>query len=409
MKFTFCRIGALFVCAAANSYALSLYETAPSIGLPESHVARYHASVRYGYDTNVRGQSNSRKGGSSYVNAGIGGSYSDYESVDKISYNANLGATYYLSSNSYGARARWRGDSTFSGSFSHAFSAMSRYNANLSVTYRPEPEYSSGISSQGRTGDCFTWNFNNTYSEAIDSRWSWNLNGGYSGTHYSNSGMQKTHSWNDDRDYVNASAGLSYRESDMVSYVLSFSGRDELRSYGENSVSYTATLGYNRSLTPYSSMNVTGGVQCKVMDGDQQFSPTFTAGYSRTVMEGLTMRLYTNFSNENIDSYRGYGRNYKNVYTWRTGVRGSYRLTPDVSFHFACSYMNTTSTGSTNHSLPTEKRNSYQLNGGMSYVFAEHLTGNINVGFSRYENGKTYGRNNSYDRLDVSTGISYSF
>lgn len=409
MRFTFSKLGALFMCAAANSYALSLYEMAPAIGLPESHVAKYHTSVRYGYDTNVRGQNGRNKSGSSYVNAGLGGSYSDFESIDKISYNAHLGATYYLQSRGYGAREKWRADSSLSGTFSHAFSAMSRYNANLSLSYRPEPEYSNGISSQGRTGDCFTWNFNNSYNEAIDSRWSWNINGGYSGTKYSSSGMKKTHSWNDNREYITASAGLSYRESDLTSYTLSFSGRDELRSYGENSTSYTASLGYNRSLTPTSSMHVTGGVQCKIMDGDQQFSPTFSAGYNRTVTEGLSVRTYTHFSNENIDSYRGAGRNYKNVYTWRTGIGGSYRFTPDVSFNFDASYMNTTSTGSTNHSLPSEKRNSYRLSTGMSYVFTEHLTGNINVNYAMYENGKTYGKNSSYDRIDVSTGFSYSF
>ena len=79
---------------AVNAAAISLYDTAPSVGLPDSHAANYSAYARIGYDTNMNASAFDEKA-SPYVNAGFGASFADYESVDKISYRFNLGATKY--------------------------------------------------------------------------------------------------------------------------------------------------------------------------------------------------------------------------------------------------------------------------------------------------------------------------
>lgn len=402
MKSPFYKYGVLLFCSTAGAYGLSLYDTAPSIGLPESHDATYSAYWRFGYDTNSQ-TSYGKKKGSSYTNAGLSTSFSDIESVDKIRYTARLGASYYFDSDQQGGQ-KWAADCGLSASMSHSFSAQSQNNISVSLTFRPEPEYDDSYSNQGRQGDCFTWNVTDSYSQAIDSRWSWNIGGNYSGTKYtagSNTG------WTDDRTYGGANAGISYRESDRTSYNLSLSATQRERSYGVNTQSYTSTLGVNHSLTPVSSMNLSLGVQTVVFKSDIQCSPTLSAGYNRKVTEGLSVNSYVHFSNENTDSYRGNNSSYKNVYTWRVGVNCNYVLTPVVSYNFGTSLYTSQYSGGQN-GMSGEDKITYDFRAGMAYRFTEKLSGDINVTFSRSDYDRARGKY-SYNRLNTSCGLSYSF
>lgn len=406
MKSSFYKYCVLLTCSTTGAFGLSLYDTAPTIGLPESHAATYNANVRFGYDTNPNtsyGGGRSNKGSSTYASAGLSTSFSDIESVDKISYTARAGATYYLSNDSHNSE-KWHADCGLSARMTHSFSAQSQNSTSVSLTFRPEPEYDDAYSNQGRRGDCFTWNINDSYSQAIDSRWSWNIGGNYSGTKYTQGSNTE---WNDNRQYGGANAGLSYRESDRTSYNLSFSATQRERSYGVNTQSYNSSLGVNHSLTPVSSMNLSLGVQAVAFKSDIQCSPTLSAGYNRRVTEGLSINSYAHFSNENTDSYRGYGSSYKAVYTWRLGARCTYVLTPVVSYNFGAS-LYTSQYKSGQNGLSGEDRLTYDFTIGMNYKFSEKVSGNIQATFNR----STYDRKSgkySYNRMNSSCGLTYSF
>ncbi len=402
MKSPFYKYGVLLFCSTAGAYGLSLYDTAPSIGLPESHAIKNSVHWRVGYDTNSNTSYNHKKG-SAYTNAHLSSSYSDIESVDKISYSAHAGATYYFDSDDHGGQ-KWHADCGLSARMSHSFSAQSQNNTSVSLTYRPEPEYDDSYSNHGRRGDCFTWNVHNTYSQAIDSRWSWNIGGNYSGTKYTSGSST---GWNDNRQYISLNTGLSYRESDRTSYNVNFSAREELRTYGVNTQSYSGTVGFNHSLTPVSSMNATLGVQAKKFKGDLTCSPTLSGGYNRKVTEGLNVNFYTHFSNENTDSYRGFGSSYKNVYTWRNGIRCTYILTPVVSYNFGTSLYTSHYSGG-QHGMANEDKITYDFTVGMTYKFTDTLTGNLNLNFSHSDYDRERGKY-SYNRLNTSAGLNYSF
>lgn len=402
MKSPFYKYGVLLFCSTAGAYGLSLYDTAPSIGLPESHAIRNSVNWRIGYDTNSNTSYN-RKKGSSYTNAGLSSSYSDIESVNKISYSAHAGATYYFDSDDHGGQ-KWHADCGLSARMSHSFSAQSQSNTSVSLTYRPEPEYDDSYSNHGRRGDCFTWNVHETYSQAIDSRWSWNIGGNYSGTKYTEGSAT---GWNDNRQYIGVNTGLSYRESDRTSYNVSFSTREELRTYGVNTHSYNTSFGLNHSLTPVSSLNASLGIQAKKFKSDITCSPTLSGGYNRKVAEGLNVNFYTHFSNENTDSYRGYGSSYKNVYTWRNGIRCTYVLTPVVSYNFGTSLYNSHYSGGQN-GLANEDKITYDFTAGMTYKFTDTLSGDIRLHFSHSDYDRKRGKY-KYNRLNTSAGLSYSF
>ena len=393
------------LCAGAAS-AVSLYDTAPMVGLPESHTAAYNVYANLGYDSNVN-TSHDNESDSLYVSAGLGASFADYESVDKISYRFNLGMTRYLNSDtsyisgSNGNKTSYA-DCGLTGTIVHSFSSRSTYSAALNLSYSPEPDYASGISAARRQGECFNWSFNNSYNRSIDARWSWNVRCGYSGILYSETEYQT-----DDRQYITAGAGLRYRASELLSYNVDFSYKNDQRDYGYNSDNLTLMVGFDRSIDPVSSCSASIGVQQKYIHNEQILSPNLRMGYNRRVAEGLSVNSYFVLSNENVDTYRGVNFNYLSDLAVRVGVNATYTLSPDVSFTFGISVMRSSYSKGTYY-MQDETNYSWNPSIGMNYRFSEDLMGSINYRYTYYDadSKKTRG---DYKRHVISTGLTYSF
>ena len=353
-----------------------------------------------GYDTNMNSTSGSKEA-SLYSNAGFGASFADYESVDKISYRFNLGATRYFK-RPQGSGEQLNADCGLTASVVHAFTSRSSYSASLNLSYSPEPQYASGISASRRQGDCLNWSFNNSYSQSIDARLSWNVSAGYSGNLYSETEYQS-----DDRQYVNLGAGLNYRASELLSYNTNVSVRHDMRSMGYNSDNLTVTVGFSRSLDPVSSCSGSLGLQTKRVHNKEILTPNLNLGYNRRVAEGFSVNSYVTLSNENVDTYRGPNANYLSDVTWRIGANCSYTLSPDVSYTFGFSLMRSNYSRGTGN-LSKETNTNLSPNVGMNYRFSEKLTGNINYQYTIYESKRANG-GYDYTRHNVSMGLNYSF
>lgn len=401
MKSGFYKFLLLSGVCVSSAGAISLYDTAPVVGLPESHTAHYSAYASLGYDSNVN-TSHSDEDSSAFVRAGMQASFADFESLDKISYRLNLGMTHYLSSAKRHGGKESYADLSLTGSLVHAFSSRSTYSAAVSLIYSPEPDYSTGISAARRQGECFYWSFNNAYNHSIDTRWSWNVSAGYSGVLYSETEYQS-----DDRQYFTVSTGLNYRASELLSYNTTFYYKHDMRDYGYNSDNLTLMVGFNRALDPVSSCSVNIGVQQKYVHGDSFLSPNVRMGYNRKVTEGLSVNSYVVLSNENVDTYRRGGFNYLSDLTTRVGVDASYALSPDVSFSFGFSVYYAQYTKGT-HRMQDETNVSYQPHVGMNYKFTEDLTGNICYEYTYYD-ADSKRKHSDYTRHVVSTGLSYTF
>ncbi len=399
MKSYFYKALLLTGVCAVNASAISLYDTAPSVGLPLSHAATYNAYASVGYDTNINSSSVNQKS-SVYLNAGVGASFADFESVDKITYRFNVGATKYLSESDTSGR-EWNADCGLTASLVHAFSARSTYSGSVNLSYSPEPDYASGISASHRQGDCLNWIMNHGYNQSLDARWSWNTSVGYSGVLYQERDYQ-----NDNRQYVNLTGGMSYRESELMSYNVSFSYRHDIRKEGYNSDNYTVNVGFSRSLDPVSSCSGSIGLQTKCVHNETILSPNLQLGYNRKVAEGLSANLYVNLSNENVDTYRGVNANYLSDLTWRAGANCSYTLSPDVTFTFGLSFMNSNYSKGTGR-LSDESTVTVNPTVGMSYRFSEDLTGNINYQYTWYDTDRAGVE--GYTRHNISTGLNYAF
>lgn len=388
---------------ATSASALSLYETAPMVGFAESQTARYFASVKFGYDTNPQGTTNKKnRHAGSYVNASVSSTFADVESVNQLTYNVRLGGTRYLGNATEGNGRKYFGDCSADVTYSHAFSAMSRYSGSLHVSYMPEPGYDNGFSSAGMMGDTLSWSFDNTYSQAIDMRWSWNVGFNVSGTHYTESSYRY-----DDRQYYSVSAGLNYRASDRLTYTSSLSYRWEERTYGSSSNSGFANVGFQYGLDPVSTMSASIGVQCKMMSGDTTANPTLNLGYRRRVTDGLSLNAYASYSDENVNNYNSVSRSsYRSSGSWRVGMYGTYVLSPDVSFVFGAQGMFSSYTKNTAGQADAE-RFSLKPSLTMNYNFTRNVQGSIGAEYTYY----TYkcGDDAMYNRWRVWTGLTYSF
>lgn len=404
MKKLLCKTLALAVGASPSALAFSLYDTAPAVGVPESYAAHYEANITGGYDTNPSGSS-SKKGRKAgvYANGSVSTRFADVESVDKLTYTVRLGATYYFSGGEAGKK--YYGDCMLSAMHVHAFSEMSRNTISLNATYRPEPGYDNGMSGQGHLGDTLSWSASDTYSQAIDSRWSWNVTGSCYGTRYEHRSTAQ-----DDREYLTGSLGLHYRESDRLTYMLSTSGREELRTYGASSRSLYATGGFQYALDIVSTCSLSTGVQCKTMDSRSKLSPTLDAGYRRRVTDGLSINTYARYSDENADCYNSrQGSTYRSSMSWRVGASGTYTLSPDVTFSFSLSYMHASqkrATGGTGHT-PSSSRETFNPSVSMRYTFSPEVSGSLGCEYTYYIS-RSYS-NMSYERWRFFSGISYSF
>ncbi len=377
--------------------AFSLYDAAPPIGVPESHAVRYNAYLNAGYDDNLDCSDEDREGGG-FVSFGVGASYADYESVTKLSYNANLGGQLY-DKNANGTDERLFSDISLSASMTHMMGAVGTVNTSFSLSYSPDPDYANGISAARTQGDCLNWSLSNSFSQGISERWSWNANVGFSGNIYTDSYYS-----HDNRMYLSTGLGLSYKATERTSYGLNASYTYDFRKEGYDSENINVNASVNHALSPISSCSLSLGTQVKFVHGTVEVYPTLTGTYRRELAEGLSASVYVSLDNENVNTYRPfYGGNYLSDVTWRLGANCSYAYTHRVSFNFGATLMDSSYSDGTNGMADTS-RTTTTFNVGMSYVFTESLTGNVNYQYT-ISNGFGY----DYYRNVVSAGVSYSF
>lgn len=392
------------VCATVGG-AYSLYDTAPMVGLPESYKVKYSASVRVGYDSNVN-WSYRDEDGSPYVNASVSARYADMESVNKLSYDVRLGITQYTGVDDDSSAEEMRGDCMVSASMVHAFDSVNTLSSSLYATYSPQPDYADGYSPAYCLGDMLSLSQVNVFSHALDSRWSLTGTLAFRMISYSESAEQS-----DDRYYIEAGVGARYKESSIMTYKTDFSYTRELRKEGLDSDRYVVTVGFQRSLDPFSSLGADIGAAARVYTQDTIFSPSFRISYNRKLSEGLNARVYASYADENAGSYTNYGggsQTYLKNNTIRFGSTFSYILSPDVTYSFGAAYILTDRSDATRGGRGyTCDR--YEISAGLDYAFTRQLRGSVNISYSDLSREYEGFSKESSERWNVSTGVTYSF
>ncbi len=396
MKTPFLRALFLAAASAPATFAFSLYDIAPPVGMPESYAVRYNVYASVGYDDNLNASSYNKEGGMFYQ-AGAGASYSDQEAATRISYNVNLGARLYDKKAENTGR-ELTADCGLNASLSHNFSPRSSYTTRLSAHFSPDLNLSDSITSGYSQGETINWTWSHAYSRAIDARWSWTVNLAYSGVLYLEKDYQP-----DDREYLTGGLTLSYRYSSLTTYSISTSYRHDMRHTGEDSENVYLNLGVQHSLSPISSVYATVGVQCKLIEDNTDLYPSIRLGYRRAIMTGLSANVYFSLDNENIGTGYSYGSTYLSDQTMRFGARLNYAYTHKVNFHADASLLNREYSKHTGGAADRSDT-TWVLSAGMGYKFTEHLSGHITYQYTHCD--RTGG---NYDRNRITTGLVYSF
>ncbi len=395
MKSSIVKVLVLSGLLSPVAFSLSLYDMAPPVGLPESYDVRYNAHIGMGYDDNLNSTHRNPDGGA-FVNFGVGASYSDQESADRISYSVNLGGRLY-DDRANDSDQEFFTESSLKFALTHAFGAGSSFSTNLSLSYRPEPDYSNGISAARAQGECFNWYMNNAYTRAIDTRWSWTANLAYSGNLYTDSAY-----YVDDRQYLSGGLSFAYRASTLTTYNITTSASYDFRDYGNDSQNIYVTGGVNHALSPIASVYASAGVQVKFVDGETNLYPTIRVGYRRKLTEGLSTVAYVSLKNENVNTHR-FGADYLSDLAWRVGAQLNYQLSHRVSFSGGAALLSSNYTkgrGALNDATET----TWTCNIGMNYRITEQLTSHLSYNFT--DANESAG---DYTRNVVSAGVSYEF
>ncbi len=391
-------------CATVGS-SFSLYDAAPMVGLPESYDVKYSAELRLGYDSNVN-WSSFDEDSSPYVQASVGASYADMESVNKLSYDVRLGFTHYLGLDDSTTVAETRADCKVSASMVHAVDSANTLSSSLYATYSPQPNYADGYSPAYCLGDMLSLSQVNVYSHAIDSRWSLNGTFALRVITYSESEEQV-----DNRYYLEGGVGVQYRESSLMTYKMNLSYTRELREKGLDSDRYVATVGFQRALDPFSSCGADVGVAARVYSVKTVWSPCAKISYRRKLTEGFNVQAYASYADENAGSYMRYGyasQTYLENNTVRFGTNINYVLSPDVTYSFGVAYFVTERSSST-HGASKNTSDQYEISAGMSYAFSSNLRGSVRASYSSISRDYKERSDSSADRWNFSVGATYNF
>lgn len=394
MKASVLKTMALGVFGVQFASAISLYDTAPAIGMPESHAVRYNVGISMGWDDNLNNAKSNKQSGS-FASFSVGASYADYESVDRITYRATVGGRIY-SDKAYSTNQNVFSNINLSFSHTRLLDNGDTNHLTLSFAYTPEPDYSNNIHSPFSQGDVLTWSLYDSYSHAIDDRWSVSGSIGYNGILYSESLYS-----HDDREYINCGLNLNYKASLSTSYSLGISWRNEMRHTGMDSRSYYLTGTVNHAIDAVSSCSLTAGTQLKSIDGSANLYPSLRLGYNRQLADKLSAQAYVAYDNENLDTWNGYST-YCSSETLRFGASMTYVYTPVVSFNGGFSYVVTKQSDNSAHASDRD-RNYGSLSVGMSYKWTESMSSNITYTYN------TSSGMYSYERNTISAGVTYTF
>jgi len=393
-------LASLITLAFSPAMAFSLFDGAPPIGLPVSKTINYSAHLAFGWDDNINASSDNRES-SPFANFSISANTSEVEAATTYTYNARLGGTLYESDANNTSDTLFA-DCSLTASISHQIDSTRTVSANLSLTYSPQPDYSNGISSTNVRGDVFNWDAAMSYSHSIDTRWSLSANASYSGNIYGDNKYSA-----DNREYLSVGGSVNYVCTTLTTYSLNVSGQFDVHQVGMAANSLYISASVKTSLSPISSISVSGGIQMKNISDENNFYPTLDISYNRTLPEGMSLRFYVSLDNENINAYQAHIGTYRSDAAWRTGASLTKPLTSlfiatldfslnSSSYTDAITQQGSTLNDKTSITVNITPSINYKITSNLSAIFTYNYT------IANDDGG-------DYNRSKISSALSYSF
>lgn len=315
-------------CASVSVYstvsAQNLYDLAAPVGLQKSIPLKWNVGVNVGYDDNVNAvsRSNPYHQSSAFTSINVGASMSDIDSRTQLSYNGNIGGIFYLDKMRFGSN-QVVSNTSLDARLSHVIDPTLRYSATLSLSYQPEPDYQSGITSARRSGDYFHGYFSNDISKAWTNRFST-----ITGFNVSFIDYQEQISSQEDTTHYGLNNVFRFKWTPRAAALLDWRANYSDRKYGWDSFSNFVLVGMEYAVDKYTNASLRVGPQIKhVVGRSTDVYLSMEGAIDRMMTNKVSLGLFARLADESTETY-SYGQNYESNMSTRVGVRASYRFNP---------------------------------------------------------------------------------
>lgn len=381
--------------------AQSLYGLLDPSNTEETIPLKYRVSASLGYDDNVNATS-THKQSSAFARFGVGATMANWDPRTQYAFDVSLGGIFYLKKMKFGTD-QVMSDSTARFSLVHNIDSTLRYAASLGVSYRPEPDYDSGITVGSRAGEYLLAYFNNSISKAWTERFSTTTGFSVSTLQYFDSIAEV-----DNRDYYRLFQSFRYKATPRTAYSINWTGEYVDRRRGSDSQSNFVTLGWEYAVAPNTTIIAKVGPQFK----HTNFSGTDTYLFAHVVLshkitDRAAIAVFFRHENESTNTYQS-SRNYASNETYRAGVSGSYKLNHLWTARLGLNLINCNYSKGQD-GLPDKDSTTWNCSAGLSYQATQNLLLRLDYSYTHGKNASYYEYDNKYDRNRYALSAVYTF
>lgn len=383
--------------------AQSLYLLASPVGLEESVPLTYRANVSFGYDDNVNAVPSSSRNHqeSGFARIRVRANASNWDAKTQYSFDVQVGGIFYFESMSFGSNDVMS-DSTGTFSLVHNISPTVRYTASATISYMPEPDYTTGINVGSRAGEYFYAYFGNSISKAWTERLSTTTGFNLSMLYYSDS-VSKI----DNRDYYRLNHSFRYKWTARSAVSLAWNGEFADRRFGTDATSNFVMAGWEYALTQNTNISLSAGPQFKYTSntGTEVYAYG-TAALNHKVTNRTNISFFFRCENEATNTYQS-GRNYGSNQTYRFGVTGSHALNHVLTLYASVNYLDSAyrkpQPGLDNRDVST-----WNFSCSLNYDVTKNLA--LRLGYSYTHGDNSFvSYSSKYDRNIYSISAIYTF
>jgi hypothetical protein len=376
----------------------------------ESSPIRWTVGVSAVFDDNINPSVTAGPGKSEEawsLNPTVGASFSTKSPQTTIDFYARAGVNYYLTESDLEGADDTTPNARFTFDLTHRINERLRFSSRNFMSYEMEPEYAYGISNQRGSDPSAYWTTDNSvgyrWSERLGSFTGFTLNGYLSDAP------------NSDRDSWAVYHQLRYVTSPRSTLTAGYRYSEWSGGNASDSQNHYWTVGLEHRLSSTSILVLNGGVQLRDVDnGDSSTSPYFEVALNNRVNSSFSIRGFTRYSVEDLDTIRTIGATtyeYSDQQVLRVGLTGEYILTPRLSGFGGVDYVSTSfdagnELGGGPLTSGGQAEDLVNLYVGLRAKLSDQLTGECSINYT--DSGSDF-EGRDYDRLRLSAGVSYSF
>jgi len=285
----------------------------------------------------------------------------------------------------------------------HRVSERLRLVSRNYIKYELEPDYTTGVGAGKQVGSYLHWSSSN----AVGYRWTERL-GTYTGITISGLDYEESSASAADRFSWTAFNDFRYQISPQTVGTLTYRYQDIDGKDTSDSTRQYILAGVEHRVSPNTVFSIKAGVQIRDVDdasGGDSTSPHVESALRANVNEAFSVSAYARYSNDDYNKWAD-GAEYEGSDSLRIGVRGSYKVSPDLSINGGVNYATFDYTDALADGVDDLDEDILNLHIGFAYRVSEGMYVNGRYNFSDFGSDES---DREYDRNRFNLGVSAEF